>query len=127
MTQAKPSWRRLERQAVRWALILALFKTGRRRAARIAIVAITVSSSMRVNPRTLDVCREFVIANAMVIAGIRLGIYLTGPVPCNSYFWLFSPILAGGDPADLGVGSPDQEQPNNRPPRWGTQAQPPTN
>src|SRR6185369_10959954 len=51
MTQAKPSWRRLERQAVREAFILALERAGSSMAARMAMMAMTTSSSIRVKAR----------------------------------------------------------------------------
>jgi hypothetical protein len=43
----------LDRHADAWALAFALAKTGKRIAARMAIIAITTSSSMRVNPARL--------------------------------------------------------------------------
>ena len=51
ITHAKPSWRRLERQAVRCALFFARARIGNRREARMAIVATTASNSNRVKPR----------------------------------------------------------------------------
>src|SRR5579859_1724152 len=51
MVQASPSWCRFEKQAVRWALILALLRIGSKSAAKIAIVAMTASNSTRVKPR----------------------------------------------------------------------------
>jgi len=50
LPKRKPCWRRLERQVVCWALIFALTKTGNKRAARIAMVAMTANSSRRVKP-----------------------------------------------------------------------------
>src|ERR1035437_4967624 len=47
---------------------------GKSKAAKIAIVAITVSSSMRVNPRSRIVCREFMLADVTVIAVISIRI-----------------------------------------------------
>src|SRR5438309_2202009 len=46
-----PHWRRLERQLVACALALALLKAGNSMAARMAMMAITTSSSMRVKAR----------------------------------------------------------------------------
>src|ERR1035441_6874813 len=51
MNQAYCSCLRLFRQAMPWPFALALFKAGRSSAARIAMMAITTSSSMRVNPQ----------------------------------------------------------------------------
>src|SRR2546425_12413400 len=50
MTQAVPIWRQLERQTVARALSRAWAKTGKRIAARMAMIAITTRSSIRVNP-----------------------------------------------------------------------------
>src|SRR5688572_24511193 len=48
---AVPSWRVLERQLVARALSRAWAKTGKRMAARMAMIAITTSSSISVKPR----------------------------------------------------------------------------
>ena len=48
ITQARPSCLLLFMQEMAWALSLALLRAGRSRAARIAMMAITTSSSMRV-------------------------------------------------------------------------------
>src|ERR1035437_4421464 len=50
MNQAYCSCLRLFRQAMPWPFALALFKAGRSSAARIAMMAITTSNSIRVNP-----------------------------------------------------------------------------
>ena len=60
---------------MRWALLLTLPKIGRSKPARIAIVAMTVSSSMSVKPHRRSVGREFMFANDTVIASFRKGIY----------------------------------------------------
>ena len=48
---AIPHWRRLPKQSVRLALSFALASAGKSIAARIAMMAITTSSSINVNPR----------------------------------------------------------------------------
>src|ERR1035437_457805 len=84
------SCRRLERQVVRCALTLALPKTGRSRAAKMAIVAMTVSSSMSVKPRCRYVCCEFMFANDTVIRGVRIPIYFLSAVFRKHFLCLYS-------------------------------------
>ena len=48
---ATPIWRRLFMQAMPWALDLDLPRAGSSMPARMAMIAMTTRSSMRVNPR----------------------------------------------------------------------------
>ena len=49
IAEAKPSWRVLPRQAVRFAALRALLSAGRSMLARMAMMAITTSNSIKVN------------------------------------------------------------------------------
>src|SRR5437667_433773 len=63
MTQHSVSCFRLLTQAMAWALVLALLNAGNNIAAKMAMMAITTSSSMRVNPK-----RKFVFANVRFVS-----------------------------------------------------------
>ena len=54
MRMAIPSWRRLLRHLVRLALSLALLNAGKSIAAKMAMMAMTTSSSIKVNPLEAD-------------------------------------------------------------------------
>src|SRR2546428_4120113 len=65
MARPLPIWRRLERQAACRALSRAWAKTGKRIAARMAIIAITTSSSIKVKPRCgSDRCDDMAASSA---------------------------------------------------------------
>src|SRR5216117_3125594 len=79
MIQHSPNWFMLLRQAMPWALVLALASAGNSKPARIAMMAITTRSSMRVNPQEFllkdsrgDWARRSVIGDGIVQVGQRL-------------------------------------------------------
>src|SRR5438067_2451922 len=75
MTVEMPSWRRLLRQAACWALALARARAGNSIAARIAMIAITTRSSIKVK------------------AARRRGLAASGNVALISLFRLFTNLL----------------------------------
>src|ERR1041384_363632 len=66
-----PIWRRLFRQPVCLALALALAKAGRSMPARIAMIAITTSSSMRVNAHRAGIRLGRVTLKLTAIGGLQ--------------------------------------------------------
>src|SRR5689334_25158699 len=79
MLQASPACLQLERQLIARAFARAWAKTGKRIAAKIAMIAITTSSSIKVKPaRTGSADRERIVRRPIVPSSSRYRLALFG-------------------------------------------------
>src|SRR5437870_4706392 len=93
MIIAKPSCRRLLIHFVPWAFDLALLNAGRSMAARIAMMAMTTRSSIKVKPGSRKresgvACREFALIGVMDMSSQFLPRLTTINVRVVAEFWV---------------------------------------
>src|SRR5438445_3308970 len=93
MIVAKPSCRRLLIHVVPWALDLALLNAGRSMAARIAMMAMTTRSSIKVKPgrrkrESGAACLEFALMGVMDMSSQFLAVLTTIKVRVVAEFWV---------------------------------------